>query len=329
MAGNDGAGSVHAVALRVARLAADGTTPAGANNLYVTDSLVKIDFTPEIEAGPEAMVKNAQGIPCVVFKAHNAMKRITMELDICTPDPELEELIAGGTVLTDVTSSLTMGTITPTTSTSGGTLAAGTWFYKVTAIDQDGETLPATEVSQVTTGAASSNTLSWAAVAGAIGYKIYRSQVTNTEQFLVQVAGGLSTNFVDIGNPTVGGAVPVANTTAGPGTVGYAYPQMLTDAHPFGVSIEAWSRAIINGTLAAVNPYIHWVWPKVFLNQGPRTLDVNPIGNAFSGWGEENPGWGNGPNNDWALNSARACFRRRESTFPTPSIGYQATPVQV
>lgn len=329
MAGNDGAGSVYAVAMRVARLAADGTTPAGANNLYVTDALIKIDFNPEIEVGPEAMVKNAQGIPCVVAKAHDAIKRIAMAVDICTPDPELTELLAGGVVLTDVASSLTAPTLTATPSTTGGTFAAGTRFYKITVTDPDGESTAAAEVSAVTTGSTGSVGLSWTPVPGANGYKIYRGNATNTEELLATIAGGSVAAFTDTGLATHGGSVPVSNTTAGPGTVGYAYPSLLSDAKPYGVSIEAWSRAFINGSQAAVNPYFHWVWPKVFLALGARTLDVNPIGTPLSGWAEENPNWGNGPDNGWNLDSSRSVFYRRESTFPSPSIGYQSTAAQV
>lgn len=60
------------------------------------------------------------------------------------------------------------------TSATGGTLAAATYSYKVTAIkDNHGETLPCAAVTQLTTGATSTVTLTWDSIGGASGYRIY------------------------------------------------------------------------------------------------------------------------------------------------------------
>src|SRR5579871_1666182 len=69
----------------------------------------------------------------------------------------------------------------PSTSTSGGTLAAATYYYKITALSLGGETTPSGEQSQVTTGSTSTVTVNWNAVTGATGYNIYRSTSTGTE----------------------------------------------------------------------------------------------------------------------------------------------------
>ena len=123
----------------------------------------------------------------------------------------------GGQMTMGQSAALTMTTVTPATATTGGTLAAATYFYKVTAINGSnpvGESLPATEVSQVTSGSTSTVTLTWTAVAGATGYKIYRSTTTNTEVFLTQVGAVLT--LVDTGSITPAGASPpVVNTTPG------------------------------------------------------------------------------------------------------------------
>jgi len=101
------------------------------------------------------------------------------------------------------------------TATTGGTLAAATYFYRVTAINALGETLASNEVSQVTTGATSTVTVNWTQVFGATGYKIYRSTATGTEVFLVAV-GAVGT-YTDTGAVAPGTAVvPVLNTTATP-----------------------------------------------------------------------------------------------------------------
>lgn len=91
---------VQACATRVTRLTSDGSPDIGANNLYVSDALVSFSATPEIEEGDEFIVKNACGSVCVNFKDCDRIKRLNVEMTICTPDPELTELLSGGVVLT-------------------------------------------------------------------------------------------------------------------------------------------------------------------------------------------------------------------------------------
>ena len=106
------------------------------------------------------------------------------------------------------------GTLTPSTSTSGGTLAAATYYYVMTAINAVGETIASAEASQATTGASSTVTLAWSAVSGATGYKLYRATATGNETYLTTL--GAVTTYTDTGAITPGTAVPpVANTTVG------------------------------------------------------------------------------------------------------------------
>lgn len=97
---NDCLAQLQACAIRVARLEADGSPDPGASNLYTSDALVTLTVTPEIEEGDEFIVKNACGSACVNFKDCDRYKRFTLSMEICTPDPELHEILAGGTVLT-------------------------------------------------------------------------------------------------------------------------------------------------------------------------------------------------------------------------------------
>lgn len=60
------------------------------------------------------------------------------------------------------------------TAATGGTLGADTYSYKVTAINTNkGETLPCVAVTQLTSGSTSTVTLTWSAISGASGYRIY------------------------------------------------------------------------------------------------------------------------------------------------------------
>lgn len=97
------------------------------------------------------------------------------------------------------------------TLTTGGTLAAATYFYRVSATDANGETLASTETSQATTGTTSTVTVNWGAVTGATGYKVYGR--TTGAELLIAAVGNVTT-YTDTGSITPSGALPAANTTA-------------------------------------------------------------------------------------------------------------------
>jgi hypothetical protein len=104
-------------------------------------------------------------------------------------------------------------TLTP--STSGGTLAAGTYWYRVSAVSAVGEGLACVEQSAVTTGATGSVSISVVAVPGATSYKFY-GRTQGAELLLVSQAG---TTYVDTAAATPAGALPTLATTPGNATV--------------------------------------------------------------------------------------------------------------
>lgn len=100
------------------------------------------------------------------------------------------------------------------TATTGGSLADGTYYYRVSAINALGETLASTETSQVVPAGTVTNTVTvnWGAVSNATGYKVY-GRTTGAELLIAAV--GAVTTYVDTGSVTPAGALPVANTTGG------------------------------------------------------------------------------------------------------------------
>ncbi|MEV5944237.1 hypothetical protein [Streptomyces sp. NPDC051994] len=131
-----------------------------------------------------------------------------------------------------------MGAVTTATATTGGTLAAATYYYQVVpVIARQGEIQPSTEVSQTTTGSTSTVTLSFSTPTGIDGsqpnvYKVYRSTSTGTETLLGYVdacvgvaADGvtpvLTVSIVDDGTkltPKNGSTVPAQGPAAYVGT---------------------------------------------------------------------------------------------------------------
>lgn len=104
----------------------------------------------------------------------------------------------------------------PTTATTGGTLAAATYYYKITATRSAGvvgETTPSAEQSVVTTGSTSTVTLTWAAVTGASGYKIYRGTAAGQEVLTHTVTSGATTTYTDAGDAAGADTPPASDTT--------------------------------------------------------------------------------------------------------------------
>ena len=99
MATQEYAASIQGVSIRVTRLDAAGNLKTGPGDSYTTSAFMRISFTPEYEEGDEITEKGANGVVCVTYKAPDTLKRITMELAICEPDPELSALISGGLLL--------------------------------------------------------------------------------------------------------------------------------------------------------------------------------------------------------------------------------------
>ena len=99
MATQDYAASIQGVSIRVTRLDANGNLLNGPGDSYVTSAFMRLSFTPEYEEGDEITEKSANGTVCVTYKSPDTLKRITMELAICEPDPELSNLVSGGLLL--------------------------------------------------------------------------------------------------------------------------------------------------------------------------------------------------------------------------------------
>lgn len=99
MATQEYTASIQGVALRVTRLDSVGNLLNGPGDSYTTHAFMRVSFTPEYEEGDEITEKSANGAVCVSFKSPDTLKRITMEVAICEPDPELTSLMSGGLLL--------------------------------------------------------------------------------------------------------------------------------------------------------------------------------------------------------------------------------------
>lgn len=92
---------------------------------------------------------------------------------------------------------------------TGGTFAANTYYWVITALNTNGETIKSNEVSAAIAlnGQA---TLTWTALAGATGYNIYRGIATGGETYVATV--GLVTTYADTGAAASGILPPTTGT---------------------------------------------------------------------------------------------------------------------
>lgn len=110
-------------------------------------------------------------------------------------------------------SALTAPTAPAAALAAGGSLTVGTeYFYVITALEGAQESVASAEVHATPTTGNQEITLTWTAVTGATGYKVYRGTVTGTENLLVAtVMPGSTVTWTDTGTETGSSATPPVN----------------------------------------------------------------------------------------------------------------------
>lgn len=111
----DSASSITASTIRITRLDPSGKPLVGEKNAYVTKAFISVSLTPEYEDGDEFSQKNAAGAVCVSYRTPDTLKRVTLEIALCNPDPEFTEMATGGVLLTEgsAASATTVGWLAP------------------------------------------------------------------------------------------------------------------------------------------------------------------------------------------------------------------------
>lgn len=127
-----------------------------------------------------------------------------------------------------------------------GTLGAATYYYRVSAYNSDGETIPSTETSIVlaSTGGV---IISWTQMADTVknvtGYKVY-GRSTGAEQLIATITSSSTVSYTDTGSITPSGAMPTANTT---GTKKYSIIDRIkakrhADTRSYSIDIDSAQR---------------------------------------------------------------------------------------
>lgn len=81
--------------------------------------------------------------------------------------------------------------------------------------------------------------------------------------------------------------------------IGYAAEAIGVQAAPYGVAVEIWAQAVVNGKAANTAPYWHYLFPYAnFRLDGDRVVENGALATVFVGTGGGNSAFGTGPNLD-------------------------------
>jgi RHS repeat-associated protein len=104
-----------------------------------------------------------------------------------------------------------------TASSTGGSLATGTYYYEVTAVSSGRESPVSSQINKAVTGPTGSVALTWTALPGATSYKIYRGTTSNGENTYYT---STTNSFTDTGAAGTSGTPPAASGVC---TYSYTY----------------------------------------------------------------------------------------------------------
>jgi hypothetical protein len=308
----DHAGTLFALGLRLTKLDATGAPLVGANNCYVTDSLVQIGTTLTYTSNKEVIQNNGRGAPCVAYTAADTLTNAIIDpLEVCTPDPNILGFLLGGAIILTPSE---VQTITITGSPTGGTFTLTFSGQTTSAIAYNAAaSAVASALNALSNIGAGTVTVTGGPGPGTPYAVTFGGQYAGTDVAVMTATGSFT-----------GGTTPaVTVTTSTPGgtgnAIGWRAPLVNVNPVPNGVAVEAWSNAVIDNAQAAVLPYWHFIFPRVrFTFSKTYTLDANNVATPnFRGVAEQNAQFGDGPVGDITIGTDRVFQFVREATEPT------------
>lgn len=307
---------IQGCAYRLSRLNADGSIAVSAVGMVQDDRpLVKVELKPVLEAGTEITPKSACGVPVISYKDCDRYKRWDVTLTLGDWDPEQEELVANGSLIT-------------APSSPGRTFNDGALTFNSNVLSSPSlANFLTTDVGRTVVGP------------GVPGGAYIIEFLSSTAVRLSAVATSDQT-----GASYTLGATPVT-------TIGYQAPQLLLESCPFGVSLEVWQKLIVRGTgYQGTTPYPSagtptipgsaWLRTGIFriLSLVHETMSIEDKEQtpAFTGFAIENPNFGTGPADDWRVTATagvgapvpttRVFNQMADFALPSPlQPGYQST----
>jgi hypothetical protein len=308
----DHAGTLFALGLRLTKLDATGAPLVGANNCYVTDSLITIGANLTYTDNSPVVQNNGRGAPCVAYTAANTLTNAIIDpLQVCTPDPNILGFLLGGAVILTPSE---VQTVTITGAPTGGTFTLTFSGQTTSAIAYNATaTAVATALNALSNVGTGTVTVTGGPGPATPYVVTFGGQYAGTDVAAMTATGSFT-----------GGTTPaIAVTTSTPGgtgnAIGWRAPLVNTNPTPNGVAVEAFANAIIDNAQAAVLPYWAFIWPRVrFTLSSAFTLAADNVSiPEFAGVAEQNQNFGDGPVGDIAISTDRVFQMVRVATEPT------------
>lgn len=139
-------------------------------------------------------------------------------------------------------------------------------------------------------------------------------EICDPDPVLTEMLVGGEVLTVDHTSPLAPSGTESGDTAA----VGYAAEAIGVQAAPYGVAIEIWAQAVVNGKAANIAPYWHYLFPYAnFRLDGDRVVENGNLATVFAGTGGGNAAFGAGPNMDTAGVSPAPSEDAWEWSFPS------------
>lgn len=143
----------------------------------------------------------------------------------------------------DTGSSSGAATVPGSNTSGGGSFAAGTYFWVLTAVSSAGETIASNEVTSAV-GLNGSAVFTWTTVPAAVSYKLYRGTATGAENALIATLGSGVTTTSDTGGSGSAASPPGSSTFGVSATVSLSVVKS-------GGTIDSTHRVINNMSIAS------------------------------------------------------------------------------
>lgn len=101
--------SILACGLRVTLLDAEGDVAPGPNNYWVSDDLLEITTTPDVDTGSDIVMRGGCDCPKATYRGPDLFKRFTFEISLSSLAPGLLSMMLGGEMILDGTEPIGMG----------------------------------------------------------------------------------------------------------------------------------------------------------------------------------------------------------------------------
>jgi hypothetical protein len=209
----DGATSIWVVATRITALDPNTFAPDPGTLCYTTDTLMKLTHQPTVETGDKITQKNAAGNLSVAAVHDDIAYNGEITFELATPNPILEGLLTGATVLTASGTALGAPSgFTATGQTTLGTLAAGTYGYRASLYNGYGQSTAQNDfTASVASGSTGTVVIGGGTLAaGALGAYVF-GRTQGSERFL-----GVIPNIGSQATSAVSGTGSVASLTVTP-----------------------------------------------------------------------------------------------------------------